>query len=282
MLFEQVPVIVRGGGDLASGVTYRLYRAGFRVIVTELATPVFVRRMVCYGEAVYSGVVIVDGLTARFVAEFKDVDQVLTDGEIAVVVDPEGAILSQRDTIVLVDARMAKSNLGTTIGDAPVVIGLGPGFVAGVDCHVVIETNRGHHLGRVIEQGAAEPDTSVPGSVMNLTDQRVLRAPVAGYVLAVVRIGDLVQKGQIVANVEDHEVRAPFDGVVRGLIHEHVPVTPGMKIGDIDPRAKSEHCFSISDKSLAVGGGVLEAVMAAPQVHRYVLSQVGNEAARGV
>jgi xanthine dehydrogenase accessory factor len=193
------------------------------------------------------------------------------DGLIPVLVDADGVLIDQFNPLVMVDGRMAKVNPGTSIEDAPLVIALGPGFTAGVDCHAVIETNRGHNLGRVIYSGATEPDTGEPGMVQGQTHSRVLRAPAPGYVIPYASIGDMLEPGQVIAEIAGHRMTAPFDGVLRGLIHERVWVEAGMKIGDLDPRARSEHCFTISDKSLAVGAGVLEAVLAAPQVRPYLM-----------
>lgn len=267
--FERALILVRGGGDLASGVVYRLQRAGFPVLVTELAAPLLVRRAVSYGDAVYAQTRTVDGITARLVTA-EAVHETIRAGEVPVVIDPDGALLRALTPAVVVDARMEKRNLGTTMADAPLVIALGPGFNAGQDCHAVIETNRGHRLGRVIEQGAAEPDSGEPGSVRSRTHSRVLRAPEAGFVEPLAQIGDLIAAGQPIARVGASTITAGFDGVLRGLIHERVAVTRGMKIGDLDPRAEREMCFTISDKSLAVGGGVLEAVLAARQVRPFL------------
>ena len=184
------------------------------------------------------------------------------------LVDEAGAALAALQPAVVVDARMAKVNLGTTRDDAPLVIALGPGFDAGVDCHAVIETNRGHYLGRVIWRGAAEPDTRQPGSVKGRVGDRVLRAPADGQVVPHAAIGDPLREGDLVAMVSDQPVLAPFDGVLRGLIHPSVPVQRGMKIGDVDPRGQRDHCFTISEKSLAIGGGVLEAILSARQLAR--------------
>lgn len=167
---------------------------------------------------------------------------------------------------------MAKINLGTSLNDAPLVIALGPDFTAGLDCHVVIETQRGHNLGRAIYQGSAEPDTGEPGVMEGQTHSRVLRAPAAGHVQSAAAIGDMIAAGQVVARVSGVDIPAPFSGVLRGIIHEQVQVTAGMKIGDLDPRSRREHCFTISDKSLAVGGGALEAVLAAPPVRPFLIS----------
>lgn len=263
-------MVVRGGGDLASGVVYRLHRAGFPVIIMELASPVLVRRTVSFGEAVYSGDIVIEGVRAQLAPDMHGARALLETGSIAVLVDPAGESLPALRPAVVVDARMYKVNVGTTLHDAPLVLALGPGFTADFDCHAVIETNRGHNLGRVIYAGPAEADTGEPGAVQGQTHSRVLRAPASGYVRGAVTIGDMVESGQVVAWVGDHVIRAPFAGVLRGLIHERVAVEAGMKIGDLDPRAGRAACFTISDKSLAVGGGVLEAVLAAPQIRPYL------------
>lgn len=263
VLFERALVVVRGGGDLASGVIYRLFKAGFPVIVTELAAPLLVRRTVSYGDAVYTHTTTVEGVTARLTPLSNLQPQL---DYIPVVIDPLGECLALLRPVVVIDARMAKVNLGTTLQDAPFVVALGPGFYAGVDCHAVIETNRGHNLGRVIYHAAAEPDTGEPGKVEGQTHTRVLRAPTDGSVQAEMAIGDTAQAGQLIATVSGTPVYAPFTGVLRGLVHEQVCVSKGMKIGDLDPRIKREHCFTLSDKSLAVGGGVLEAVLSARTV----------------
>ena len=266
MLFEHVPVAIWGGGDLASGVAYRLVKAGFPVIIVELPRPLAIRRAVAFASAVYDGEVAVEGLTARRVERVDQVPGVLAAGIIPVLVDATGTEFAALQAVVVVDARMAKRNLGTTRDDAPLVIALGPGFVAGHDCHAVIETNRGHFLGRVIWQGAAEPDTGQPGAVKGHIADRVLHAPADGYVAARVAIGDDLHQGEKIGSVAGIPIRAPFDGVLRGLIHPSVPVKQGMKIGDLDPRGQRDHCFLISEKSLAVGGGVLEAILSAPQM----------------
>lgn len=266
MLFDQVIVLVRGGGDLASGTVYRLAKAGFPVIVTELARPLVIRRAVAFASAIFEDQITIEGLTARRVDRLAEVPAAWAAGEIPVLADEEGTSLDVLRPVVVVDARMAKRNLGTTRRDAPLVVALGPGFEAGQDCHAVIETNRGHSLGRVIWVGSAEPDTGKPGSVKGHESDRVLRAPAAGFVTSQAAIGDALHQGDQVAWVGEQPVYVPFDGVLRGLIHSSVPVKPGMKIGDVDPRAVREHCFTISDKALAIGGGVQEAVLGAPQV----------------
>lgn len=264
--FSRVPVVVRGGGDLGSGAIFRLHRAGFPVIVLELETPLLVRRAVAFGDAAVSGARTVEGVTVRRLDDIDYIDAAIESNEIPLLIDPVGESLSAIKPVVLVDARMEKRNLGTTIDDAPLVIALGPGFTAGIDCHVVIETNRGHSLGRVIYSGSAEPDTGEPGSVKDQTHSRVLRAPADGYVQPCAEIGDSIEAGQVIAYVDQHPITAAFSGVLRGLIHERVSVRTGLKIGDLDPRARRDHCFTISDKALAIGGGVLEAVLSSEVV----------------
>lgn len=266
MLFRHVPAIVRGGGDLASGVVYRLVKAGFPVLVTEVARPLAIRRAVAFASAVYEGQITVEGVTARLIAGPEEAVTCWAAGQVPVLVDPAGESIATLQPAVLIDGRMAKRNLDTAMSDAPLVIALGPGFVAGEDCHAVIETKRGHFLGRVIWRGAAAPDTGRPGSVQGHEADRVLRAPSDGELLALAQIGDAVQAGQVLATVAGEPVHAPFDGVLRGLLHPSVPVTRGMKIGDVDPRGVRAHCFTISEKSLAVGGGVLEAILSAPRL----------------
>lgn len=256
-------VVVRGGGDLGSGVAYRLYQAGYPVVITELDKPRLVRRAVCFGNAVFEGEFAVEGIVARHIELTSAIWLALRTDEIPVVVDADWRSLRPQ---VVVDARMAKRNIDTAIDDAPLVIALGPGFVAGDDCDAVIETNRGHWLGRVIWRGMAEADTGVPGKIMGVEASRVLRAPCDGFVTPHCTIGDHCEDGALIATVADQPLVAPFTGVLRGLIHESVPVTAGLKVGDLDPRARREHCFAISEKSLAIGGAVLEAIL-----HRRIL-----------
>jgi xanthine dehydrogenase accessory factor len=263
MLFPDTLVLIKGAGDLASGVAYRLHRSGFPIVMTELPTPTMVRRAVSFGQAVYDGEMTVEGVTARRVENPDEALALAHQGEaIPILVDPEAGAVSSLKPTVLVDAIIAKRNTGTRITDAPLVIALGPGFTAGADCHAAIETNRGHWLARILYQGSPQPDTKTPGKVKGHTRGRVIRAPAAGHLLPVARVGDQLRKGDLIGTVEGHEVRAMFDGVLRGLIHPSVPVTKGLKIGDLDPRDVGRHCFTISEKSLAIGGAVLEAILA--------------------
>ncbi len=256
-------VLIKGAGDLATGVAVRLHRCGFPVIMTELPNPLMVRRTVAFGEAVYETEVAVEGIRARRVDGIAAARQVLAERAIPVLVDPETRCLAGLAPAVLIDGVMAKVNTGTRLADAPLVIALGPGFVAGVDCHAVIETNRGHLLGRVIYTGSAEPDTGEPGLVGGKTTQRVLRAPVDGIVENRAAIGERVEEGQVVAVVAHIPVIALTAGVLRGLVRPGVRVTAGLKIGDIDPRAEPAHCYLVSEKALAIAGGVLEAILSA-------------------
>lgn len=260
-LFAETLVVLRGGGDLATGAVARLTRAGFPVVVLELPRPLVVRRTVAVATAVLEGRITVEDIQAEWVVDVATALRLAREGRVPVLVDPEGETLPHLRPSVLVDARMAKRNLGTRRDDAPLVVALGPGFTAGEDCDAVVETARGHFLGRVYWHGAALPDTGTPGLVHGYGRERVLRAPRAGVVQALVAIGAMVHEGQVLALVDGEPVQAPFDGVVRGLIADGTPVPAGLKIGDVDPRGVREHCFTISDKSLAVGGGVLEAVL---------------------
>ena len=254
-------VIVKGAGDLASGVAYRLVRAGFPVIMTEQVRPTVVRRTVAFAQAVFEGTVSVEGVRARSAATSDEAYAIARDGDVAVLVDPDAASVTDLWPAILVDAIMAKRNTGTRRDDAPLVIGLGPGFRAGVDVHAVIETNRGHRLGRVIVSGEAEPDTGIPAPVAGYGAERVLRAPIDGTFAGIRDIGDRVSAGEVLGLVDGENVVAPFDGCLRGIVHTGVAVRKGMKIGDVDPRATREHCFTISDKALAIAGGVLEAIL---------------------
>jgi xanthine dehydrogenase accessory factor len=255
-------VLIKGAGDLATGVALRLHRAGFPLVMTEVAAPLAVRRTVAFAQAVYDGRWTVEGVTAQRAAA-EEAPALLAAGKIPVVVDPAAACRQVLQPAVIVDAIMAKQNTGTQRDDAPQVVALGPGFVAGGDCHAVIETQRGHYLGRVLWQGAAIPNTGTPGELPGVGGKasRVLRAPVAGHVQPHKAIGDSVAEGALIATVGAAEIRAPFPGILRGLIHPAVHVPAGLKIGDLDPRADRAYCFTVSDKALAIGGGVIEAIL---------------------
>ena len=250
--------LLRGGGDLATGVAWRLTRAGWPLVVCELAEPLTVRRTVALSTAIVEGSVEIEGMVGRRAATAAEAVEISASGAVGVVVSPG---LPSVGADVVIDARIAKHNIDTTIHDADLVIAIGPGFRAGHDCHAVIESLRGHHLGRVLWQGSAAPDTGSPGVIGGQGAQRVVRAPVAGRVSWSVAIGDLVVEGERLGDVAGVETAAPFAGVARGLIRHGQSVERGCKIGDIDPRGDSSACHEISDKALAIGGGVVEAVL---------------------
>ena len=254
-------VLIRGAGDLASGIALRLCHAGFSIAMTEIAAPLSVRRTVSFSQAVYEGRFRVEDVEAVLVSDEAGMKAAWNQCQIAVFIDPEAAIVERFHPAVLVDAIMAKRNTGTAITDAPAVIGVGPGFRAGLDCHAVIETQRGHTLGRVITEGSALPNTGVPGEIGGHSVDRLLRAPADGLFSALASIGDRVAKGDTVASVDGTPLAAGIDGVLRGLLPSGIQVKRGMKAGDIDPRCDVSHCFTVSDKALAIGGGALEAVL---------------------
>ncbi|HDR16740.1 MAG TPA: EF2563 family selenium-dependent molybdenum hydroxylase system protein [Desulfobacteraceae bacterium] len=258
---SNITVLVRGGGDLASGTAWRLHRCGFKVLITEIEHPLAVRRTVSFCEAVFEGRVTIEGVAATLVDSPGEAPVLWAEGEIPVLVDPQCEIKHSIRPQVLVDGIMAKRNLGTSINDAPLVVGLGPGFTAGRDVHYVVETNRGHFLGRVIESGRAEPDTGTPGPVMGITRDRVIHAPLAGKWKTSREIGAAVRTGDEIGTIDGTPVTTAIDGVLRGAVRGGINVEQGMKLGDVDPRGIREHCFTISDKALAIAGGVLEAVL---------------------
>lgn len=296
-------IICRGAGDLATGIIHRLHRAGHRVIALETDYPAAIRRQVSFCEAVYDGSAAVEGVTARLVPALADaetdtetysgindtpaahivsekwdssaIEAVLEAGEVPLLIDPKGESIALLKPDVVVDAIIAKKNLGTTINMAPLVIGVGPGFTAGQDVHLVIESMRGHNLARIITDGMAQPNTGVPGNIAGFTSERVIHAPAAGYIHDVRKIGDIVQKGDEIARIypdkESYDnalseyvpVNATITGIIRGLIREGYYFREGFKIADIDPReSELTNCFTISDKARNIAGSVLEAVSA--------------------
>ncbi len=259
-MIDDTLCILRGGGDLATGVAWRLLAAGMRVVVLELPEPLTVRRTVALSAAVVDGVVEVEGMVGRLFSTFAEAAAAAGDDTVAVIVSPDLPV--DHGARAVVDARLAKRNIDTRMDDAAVVVALGPGFEAGVDCHAVVETNRGHRLGRVIWHGRADENTGTPGVVGGVGAERVLRAPAAGTASWRVQIGDVVESAQSIGSVEGAEISAPFAGVIRGLIAGGTAVTAGLKIADVDPRPDTD-CSIISDKALAVGGGVVEAVLSA-------------------
>ena len=259
---EDLVILIRGAGEMASGVAHRLHRSHFKICMLEIPRPLAVRRAVSFCEAVPNGEKEVEGVRAKFITRKEEISSVWKREKIPILVDPDNQeTLRFLKPDVLIDATMAKKNLGTQINDAPLVIGLGPGFTAGKDVHVVIETNRGHNLGKVILNGTAESDTGIPGEIGGYAAERVLRTMKKGIFHPHRSIGERVNKGTVVAVVDDFPVIARISGVVRGLLNEGIEASKGMKVGDIDPRGKKEYCFTISDKARAIGGGVLEAIL---------------------
>ncbi|HWQ61088.1 MAG TPA: selenium-dependent molybdenum cofactor biosynthesis protein YqeB, partial [Negativicutes bacterium] len=260
-------IVVKGGGDIATGIAHRLFRSGFKVLVTELCQPTVVRRTVAFAEAVYNGETVVEGVRAVR-TEPAAVAEAIRSGVVPVVVDPGGEYLGRLDCLAVVDAILAKKNTGTRREDAAIVIGVGPGFAAPADVHAVVETMRGHDLGRVIYEGSAAANTGIPGEVGGYTTERVLRAAAAGVFVGRKTIGDYVEAGEVVGVVDGKPVLATIPGILRGLLHDWLHVTAGFKLGDIDPRCQQSHCYTISDKARSVGGGVLEAILALSATRR--------------
>jgi len=252
-------VLILGAGEMASSVAHRLFRSGFEVTMTEVSQPLAVRRAISFCSAVWDGEAVVEGVRGCL---FES-DRLPMSGRdhVSVVIDPEAAILHELKPDVLIDARLLKCPGATSVRQAPLVISLGPGAVCGVDAHLIVETNRGHDLGRLIETGSAAADTGVPGSIGGVTAGRVMRAPCAGVVRGVRKIGDVVKAGEVVAMVGEEPVKASIAGVLRGILHDGVMTTAGLKLADVDPRGEVRACFTITDKSRTISGAVLEAIL---------------------
>lgn len=253
-------VLIKGAGDLASGIACRLFRCGLEIIMTDIEVPTTVRRTVAFSRAVYEETVQVEGIGAKLARQPEEIEVILSERKIAVVVDPMCRYRDWYRADVVVDAILAKKNLGTTIKDAPIVIGVGPGFDAGADCHCVVETKRGHYLGQVIHRGSAIPNTGIPGEIGGYSRERLIQAQADGIFMPEVEIGEVVKRGQMVGSSGQVPIYAQMDGMVRGILQQQVPVYKGMKCGDIDSCCELKHCFTVSDKARAIGGGVLEAI----------------------
>ena len=254
-------VLIRGAGDLASGIALRLHHAKMQVVMTDLPRPTAIRRTVCFSQAILYGAMQVEDVTAKFAPTVRDVPAILAEGCIPVLADPECKCIETLHPDVVVDAILAKRNLGTKITDAPCVIGVGPGFSTGVDCHAAVETMRGHTLGRVITDGSPLPNTNIPGLIGGFAGERVLRAPADGIFTQILHIGDMVKQGEVAGTVNGEPMLCQIDGMLRGILADGTPVYKGMKAGDVDPRGVEEYCYLVSDKALAIGGGVLEAIL---------------------
>jgi xanthine dehydrogenase accessory factor len=255
---KNILAVIKGAGEVASGVAYTILQNGIQVVMTEIPKPTTERRTVAFAEAVYSGEVDVEGVTAKKVDSYKAIYEVINEGKIPIVVDPEGKIIKELVPDVVVDGIMAKRNLGTNISDARIVIGLGPGFVAGEDVHAVVETLEGPNLGEVIYEGSTEPDTGVPCNIGGFTSERIIRAPAEGIIKALKGIGDLVEAGEVIATINNKPVRTKISGTLRGLVKNGLYLKEGVKIGDIDPREVRK--FSISVRSQVIAYGVLKSI----------------------
>ena len=259
-------IIVRGGGDLATGTIYKLRKSGFPVLILEVAHPSAIRRNVAFCEAVYQGSQTVEDMTCYLAASLEQAEQLLAEGKLVVLVDPTGESIPKLKPLAVVDAILAKKNLGTNLDMAPITVALGPGFAAGKDVHAVVETKRGHNLGRVLWTGSASPNTGIPGIIGGYGKERVIHCPANGILRNVKHITQRVSKGEIIAVVEMENgtvpVEASLDGILRGLIRDGYPVKVGFKMADIDPRTEEyDNCFTISDKARCIAGGVLEAIL---------------------
>ena len=259
-------IIVRGGGDLATGTIYKLKKSGFQVLILEVPNPSAIRRNVSFCEAVYQGTQTVEDMTCYLVESVEQAEQFINEGKLCVLVDPMGESIARLKPLAVIDAILAKKNLGTNRNMAPITLALGPGFVAGEDVDAVIETKRGHNLGRVLWEGAAAPNTGIPGIIGGYGKERVIHCPAKGILRNVKKITDTVSRGEVIAVVETEDgnvpVEATLDGILRGLIRDGYPVHVGFKMADIDPRAEEyENCFTISDKARCIAGGVLEALL---------------------
>lgn len=275
-MFSTYTVIIKGGGDLATAVAHKLFRVGFPVIITELEQPMMVRRTVSFANCIYEKEWTVEGVTAALADNVKDVKQILKDGKIPVVIDPKCDISKEIKPSIIVDGILAKRNCGTQITDAPIVIGLGPGFTANVDVHAVIETQRGHELGKIIFQGKAIPNTGIPGNIIGYTSQRVLRSHCSGFVKNHVDIGSYIEAGQVICSVDGCLVKAEIKGIVRGLIHDGLFVKKNEKLGDIDPRGEKKYCEMISEKGRNIAGGVLESILILFKENHHIVEDRGE------
>ena len=261
-MFEKV-ILIRGAGEIASAIAHRLRRCGFyRIVMTEIHSPLAVRRRVSFSEAVFTGRARVESVEAVLARAVEDLDKIWKDSKIAVIIDPNCSVLSGFYPDVMVDAILAKRNTGTTIDDAGLVIALGPGFIAGVDCHWLVETDRGHDLGRLLDSGATSLNTGEPGAIMGQTHSRVLRAPLDGVLNTFFDIGDQIEKGSVVCSINDRPIIAEISGVLRGILRSGSKVTSYTKIADIDPRSQRSYCSTISDKARTISGSVMEAILA--------------------
>ena len=267
-------IVIRGGGDIATGTIHKLHRCGFKVVILEVEKPSSIRRAVCFSEAIYENKFIVEDVVCEKANNLEEIYNILDRGNIPVVIDPHGEYIKMLNPLVVVDAILAKKNLGTNKSMAPITIGLGPGFCASQDVDIVIETMRGHNLGRIIENGYAMANTGIPGEIKGIGKERVIYSPDDGTISNVRQIGDIVKKGEVLATINNSEnnsiteVKATIDGLLRGIIRDKTNVKNGLKIADIDPRIEEiKNSYTISDKARTIAGGVLEAILYMKQKH---------------
>ncbi|MCC5910196.1 MAG: EF2563 family selenium-dependent molybdenum hydroxylase system protein [Clostridiaceae bacterium] len=254
-------VVVRGGGDIATAIAHKLHRSGFKVLILETALPLAIRRTVAFAQAIFDGEMMVEEIKAKRADGLHEVLEIWNENCIPIMVDDEASITKEFPVDTLIDATLAKKNIGTNRDMASITIAVGPGFEAESDVDLVIESNRGHHLGRLIFKGRAEENTGIPGLIHGFGIERVIKAPSSGKITNVCNIGDTVKKGDVIASIEGQPVEATIDGVLRGLIMDGMYVKKALKIADIDPRCKKDHCYTISDKARAIAGGVLEGIL---------------------
>lgn len=253
-------IVIRGGGDIASGVIQKFHRSGFKVIVLEIEKPSFIRRKICYGEAVYEGEMFLEGSKAILAQNIFEAEEIIKNNQIAILIDQAGNIIKKLKPLAVIDAILAKKNLGTNTGMAPITIGLGPGFEAGKDVNIAIETMRGHDLGRLIFKGKTQENTGIPGIIEGYGKERVIYSKVSGVIKNTKKIGDLIKKNEVLGYIGEIEIKSPLTGIIRGLIRDGYRVPKGFKIGDVDPRLEEKkNCFTISDKARNIGGSALEA-----------------------
>lgn len=260
-MLDKSIVVIRGGGDIATGIAIRLQYSGFKVIITEIEKPSDIRRKVSFAEAVYQKDVLIQGIYGKSARNLDNALELIKDNVIPVLIDPELNYFKQDKPYILVDSILAKKNLGTSLSMASIVIGIGPGFTAGIDVNAAIESKRGHYLGSVLLKGRPEPNSGIPGNIGGFTEERIIRALCEGEVEVIHDIGSIVKAGETVAKINGVDIKSKLDGVIRGMIRDGYHVYKEMKMGDVDPRANVDYCFSISDKARAIGGGVLEAIL---------------------
>lgn len=267
-------IVIRGGGDIATGTIHKLHRCGFKVVILEIEKPSAIRRTVCFSEAIYEDKTIVENVICEKANDLEEVYSILDRNNIPIIIDPYGEYIEKLNPLVVVDAILAKKNLGTKIDMAPITIGLGPGFCAGKDVNIVIETMRGHNLGRIIEEGYAIENTGIPGVINGVSKDRVIYSHTSGIISNSKEIGDIVKKGEVIATINNTEnesiteVKATIDGILRGIIRDKSKIKERLKIADIDPRIDEiKNAYTISDKARAVAGGVLEAILYMKQIY---------------